>query len=119
MRRNHILWLVVPPSVWAIHFLASYMTIAIWCAKFADESGDATPVRIAIAAYTVVSLAIIVVMAGLSYRQHRKGGNAPHDDDTYGDHVRFTGQATFLLSLLSGVATIFTALVVVFVGSCD
>ncbi len=119
MRRNHILWLVVPPGVWAVHFLASYVTIAIWCAKFADESGDATPVRIAIAAYTVVALAIIVVMAGLSYRQHRTGGVAPHDDDTYEDHVRFTGQATFLLSLLSGVATIFTALVVVFVGSCD
>ncbi|WP_372724532.1 transmembrane prediction [Novipirellula sp.] len=119
MRRNHILWLVVPPGVWAVHFLASYLTIAIWCAKFADESADATPVRIAVAIYTVLALAIIVGMGFLSYRQHRTGGTAPHDEDTPGDHIRFTGQATFLLSLLSGVATFFTSLVVVFVGSCD
>ncbi len=119
VRRNHILWLVVPPGVWAVHFLASYMTIAIWCAKFADDSADATPVRIAIAVYTVLALAIIVGIGFLSYRQHRNGGNAPHDEDTPEDHIRFTGQATFLLSLLSGVATIFTSLVVVFVGSCD
>ncbi|WP_345682814.1 transmembrane prediction [Novipirellula caenicola] len=117
-RRNHILWLVVPPGVWAVHFLASYLTIAIWCAKFAGDNADANPVRIAIAVYTVVALAIIVLMGWLSYRQHRSGGSPPHDQDTYEDHVRFVGQATFLLALLSGVATIFTALVAVFVRSC-
>ncbi|EMI17418.1 transmembrane prediction [Rhodopirellula maiorica SM1] len=110
---------MVPPGVWAIHFLASYLTIAIWCAKFADETGNASPVRIAIAGYTILALAIIVVVGTIGYRKHRKGGVPPHDKNTAGDHIRFTGQATFLLSLLSGVATIFTALVVVFIRSCD
>ncbi|QDV69561.1 hypothetical protein Poly24_32770 [Rosistilla carotiformis] len=116
--RNHIVWLLIPPTTWAIHFLASYLTIAIVCAK--SETGDAMPIRIAIAIYTLVALGVIALVGWHSHRQHRHGdASAPHDGNTSDVQLRFIGYATLLLAALSGVATLFTALVVLFIGSCD
>jgi hypothetical protein len=42
----------------------------------------------------------------------------PHDHDTPADRHRFLGFATFLLGLLSALATIFTALVAIFFQDC-
>ncbi|KAA5542621.1 hypothetical protein FYK55_13885 [Roseiconus nitratireducens] len=114
------LWsLTFPPLVWAVHFLASYLTAAIWCAKAGPQAGDADPVRVAIAAYTVVALTLIAVFGWIAFRKHRTGeATLPHDFDSRADQHRFLGFATTLLAILSFVATVFTALVVVFVGSC-
>lgn len=116
--RNHLLWLISPPLVWAAHFLASYLTIAIFCAKSAD--GNATAIRIAVATYTIVALMLIGIVGVHSFRQHRFGNQSlPHDDDTASDQLRFVGYSTLLLAVLSAVATLFTTLVVVFIGNCD
>ncbi len=114
---NHILWLVLPLFTWAAHFLASYITIAIWCAK--SSSSDAMPARLAVGGFTVLALVLIGSFGVRCWRQHRRGNHSPpHDDNSPQDHSRFIGYAGFLLALLSAVATLFTALVVVFVGSC-
>jgi hypothetical protein len=42
----------------------------------------------------------------------------PHDDDTPEDRQRFLGFATLLLSVLSAVAVIYAAAVVVFIERC-
>ena len=119
--RNERLWLLVAsPTLWAAHFMASYLTAAIWCAKFAGPDSLLGPVRPAIGVYTVAALIGITIVGGAGLRRHRLGGaSLPHDDDTPEDRHRFIGFATLLLSGMSAVATVYSALVVVFIENCQ
>jgi len=116
---DHLGWLAVSPLVWAAHLLISYCAVAIYCAKYAPPDGEVTEVRWAVLVLTVLALAVIGWVARLGYVRHRSGqGIAPHDHDTEEDRHRFFGLATFFLSLLSGVATLFTALVFFMMETC-
>lgn len=119
-REVELLWtLFTAPVVWALHFLACYVGAAIFCEKPDILGGDFDNLRIAIAALTVLSLAMIVVSAMLAWRQWGFGtGYPPHDDPTRRDRLLFQGYATLLLSGLSFIAVIFTALPVLFVNEC-
>jgi hypothetical protein len=118
-RHESLWWLAVSPTIWAGHFLLSYMTAAIWCAKFAPHDGTLGPVRWAIGGYTVAALMGIGLTARHGLRRHRRGTESvPHDFDTAGDRHGFLGYATVLLSVLSAVAVIFAALVVLFFEDC-
>lgn len=114
------LWtLIVSPTIWAAHFLACYITAAVWCARFA-ETRSFQEVRLAIGAYTLAATAGIAANGLGGYRRHRFGNEeVPHDDDTPEDRHRFLGLATLLLAGLSAVATLFVASVALFVRSCD
>lgn len=114
------LWrLIVSPTIWAVHFMACYLTAAIWCAKFAARFDSIAPVRWAIAVYTIVALAGIAWNGSSGLRRHRFGAESlPHDFDTPGDRHRFLGFATTLLAGLSAVAVVFAAMVVVFFEDC-
>lgn len=114
------LWtLALPPLIWAVHFLLSYCTAAIWCAKFAGQSGSLGTARLAVAVYTAVALAALLFSGLSGYRKHRLHQvPAPHDRDTPEDRYRFLGQATMLLAGLSAIAVCYAALVVVFIRSC-
>ncbi len=118
---NQSLWmLTVSPTIWAAHFMACYLTAAIWCAKHAGPDGSLEGVRLAMAAYTAVALAGIGIMAWIGYRRHGYGSEAlPHDMDTPGDRHRFLGFATLLLSGLSAVAVLYVAMVAIFMKTCD
>ena len=113
------LWaLVASPVAWAAHFLLSYVTAAIWCAKF-PEPGTFGTVRAAIAGYTVAALAVVAWVGWQGYVRHRAGGEPPpHGRDTPEDRARFLGFATLLLSGLSAVAILYAALTLVFFRSC-
>lgn len=114
-----LMMLTVGPLIWAVHFLASYLTAAIWCAKAVPRSGSLTSVRIAIAVYTVVALAGIAATAWYGYRRHTYGkATVPHDFDTPEDRHRFLGFATLLLAGLSAVATGFVALAAFYMETC-
>lgn len=111
--------LTASPTIWAVHFLACYLTAAIWCAKYAGPDESLAPVRIAIAVYTAVALLGIAGTGWSGYLRHRHGSETlPHDFDTPEDRHRFLGFATLLLSALSFVATIYVALAAVFIESC-
>lgn len=114
------LWtLFTAPVVWALHFLACYVGAAVFCEKPAWLGADFDNLRIAIAVATVLSLATIVVSAILAWRQWGFGaGDPPHDDPTRQDRLLFQGYATLLLSGLSFVAVIFTALPALFLTAC-
>lgn len=120
-RSGDSIWiLTISPGIWSLHFLVSYVTAAVWCAKFAGESGSLKGARIAIAVYTVLALIAIAITGWLGYRRHSYGAaSLPHDDDTPADQYRFLGFSTLLLSALSAVATLFVASVAYFIGSCD
>jgi hypothetical protein len=124
--REESLWrLTFPPAIWGLHFLLSYCTAAVWCAKVAGPGGSLVAggpldgVRVAVGAYTVVAVGAITVLGWIGFQRHAYGAAlAPHDDDTPEDRHRFLGLATVLLAGLSAVATLYTALVAVFFESC-
>jgi hypothetical protein len=100
--------------------MLSYITAAIWCGRFAGDGGTLGPVRTAIAIYTLVALAAIAALAWMGLRAQDVGeSDPPYDADSPEDRHRFLGRATVLLSALSAVATIFSALAVVFLETCQ
>ena len=118
---KHIfLWLLAAaPLIWAGHFLLSYTTAAVWCAKFAGRDGLLRPAHVAIGWYTVFALAGILLVAVDGYRRHGHGFEADeHGLDSPEDRHRFLGFATLLLAGLSAVATIYVALSVFFLRQC-
>lgn len=118
--KKESLWLLTfSPAIWAVHFLLSYGTASVWCAKISGRDNSIRGALLAIIVYTAVALAGILIVGWVGYRRHRLGnGNLPHDDDTPEDRTRFLGFATLLLSGLSGVATMFSAFVLFFFRRC-
>ena len=117
--RSERLWVpVAAPVIWAIHFMACYITAALWCGRFAPAS-SVGGLRLMIAAYSVVAMAGI---AGLfMHGRRRRRSLLPtraHDDDTPEDRRHFMAFMTMLLAGLSLVATAFTALAAVLVDGC-
>lgn len=118
--KNESLWmLTISPALWAGHFLLSYVTAAVWCAKLAGRDGSLLEVRLAIAVYTALALLGIGITGWVGYRRGDLGcSSTPHDLDTPEDRHRFLGFATLLLSCLSAVATLYVALAAVFIETC-
>ena len=106
--RDQALWILpASPVLWSLHFMACYITAAIWCGKVAGRLDAAPTLRLLIAGYTVAALAAIFAVGWKGYRAHRSGAaRLPHDDDTPEDRHRFMGFATLLLSGLSAVAVL-------------
>jgi hypothetical protein len=116
---NASLWiLAASPVLWSVHFLASYMVAAALCGRLGD--GTIEPVRTAILLFTLVALAGIAAVGWVAYGwQRAASGPAPHDADTPEDRRGFMGMATLLLSGLSAVGVIYSALTVAFIGTCQ
>jgi hypothetical protein len=114
------LWrLVWPPAIWAAHFLLSYATGTLWCAKIAGPDGALDAARAAVAIYTILALAGIAAVGRRGWQRHAfDGSETNHDFDSPEDRHRFLGFATALLAGLSAFATMFTALAVVFLRDC-
>lgn len=105
------LWpLVLGPAIWALYFLISYVTAAVWCAKAAAANGVPDVPRLAIAGYTLAALLGIAGVAAGGWRRYRAARAA--------DSRRFLGFTTMLLCGLSGIATVYVALPILFIRSC-
>ena len=115
------LWIVAAsPAIWSVHFLACYITAAIWCGVVAGRDAPLSSARLAIAIYTAIALAAIGAVGWMGFRAQRLGSETPpHDADSPEDRHRFLGLATVLLSGLSAVATIYSALAAVFIETCE
>jgi hypothetical protein len=118
--QNESLWLLTAsPAIWAAHFMVSYITAAVWCARLAGPDASLWTVRVVIAVLTAAAFAGIGTIGWIGFRHHRLGNETvPHDADTAEDRHRFVGFATFLLSSLSAVATLYSFLTIVFIESC-
>lgn len=116
-RAGDLWFLAVGPAIWGLHFMVSYVTMAVACARMPDAA--LTTQRIALAALTGAALLGIAAAGARAARRHLRGGDGlPHDDDTAGDRRRFLGFAALLLCALSFVATAWVALPLVFFGTC-
>lgn len=117
-RPRYLVLLAASPTIWASHFLLAYCTAAVWCEKV-SPAGSLGAAGVAIWIFTAAAIAAIAAIGGLAWRRHRYGnGELPHDFDSAADRHRFLGFACLLLSGLSAVAVLYSALAVVLVGSC-
>jgi len=116
-REPSLWWLVVSPGLWALHLLASYVTVAIWCGKAVSRGGALGNARVAVIVYTALALAGVLATALRGYRHHRAGAPAHHADTAMGRR-QFLGLTTLLLSLLSAIAIAYAALPTLYIGSC-
>lgn len=114
------LWrLIAGPILWAVHFVACYATVAVWCAKVVEVGAPLGFSRTLVLIYTAVALAGIALSGWRGLKHHRYGtATLPHDADTPADRHRFLGFSTLLLAGLSFVATIYVASIVLFVETC-
>jgi hypothetical protein len=118
-RRDTMWLLTIAPAIWAAHLLLSYVSAAVWCAKFVPPAAPLGGVHTAITWYTAVALAGIAIVGWEGFRRHRHGTEATtHDLDTPEDQHRFLGFATLLLSGLSAVAVLYVALAATFFETC-
>jgi hypothetical protein len=110
------LWtLIVPPSMWAAHFLFSYLWAALNCAKVGEFATFPTLFAIG----TAVALVVIVAAGWVAHVQaNRKGDTPPHDSGTEIDRLRFLATATVLLAALSFIGVVFTAMPVIVLTDC-
>src|SRR5690606_17806208 len=78
------LWrLVAGPATWAVHFLLSYVTVAVHCAKTPAVDATLGGTALALWTYTAVALAMIAAIGWAGWRQHRHGASPlPHDAGT-------------------------------------
>jgi hypothetical protein len=122
------LWLLtIAPTIWATHLLSSYITAAVWCARFAGPDGALGGVRTAVVWYTAVALVGIAFVGWEGFRRHRfpsttlgAGGTeaTTRDLDSPEDRHRFLGFSTLLLAGLSAVAVLYAALAATYFETC-
>jgi hypothetical protein len=130
LREKADLWtLLMPPTVWAVHFLFCYLVAAIHCAKLGGINltepssgisfaplGEVQPL---VAGGTVLALVLIAIGARQAWRHWGFGDDdPPYDAATPENRQHFVGFATLLLSGLSFVSVIFIALPAFLIGDC-
>jgi hypothetical protein len=118
-KSRYLVLMALGPAVWMLHFLVSYVTVSVWCARYSSIGGSLGPVQSWIFGYTIVALAAIALSAWGGHHRHTfEAGEPPHDADTPEDRHRFLGFATMLLAGLSAVATLYSAMAVFTFESC-
>lgn len=116
--RASVWMLTTGPTVWTLHFLTCYITVAVWCAK-ASSVAPLVGVRIVLGGLTVLALGLIAWFGWRGLRQHLFGtATLPHDAPTADDRHRFLGFATTLLCGLSFVAVLYSAFVLLIFSTC-
>ena len=118
--KHESLWLLAAPAlVWAGHFLLSYATAAVWCAKLGERFGGLGPARGALMGYTALALIGIAWLGYIGYERHRRAEKAaPHAEDTAESRHAFMGLAMLLLAGLSALAVLYAGLPALLIGSC-
>ncbi len=117
-RRENLWLLTMSPAIWSAHFLLSYLTAAIWCAKAPGPDAALDEVRVVIAIYTIAALLGIGTTGWVAWQRQETIGVDTGPGDTAEDRHEFLAFATLILSGLSAVATVYVALAPVFIGTC-
>src|SRR5688500_12511273 len=118
--KRESLWLLtVSPVTWSAHFLLSYLTAAVWCAKASGPSVGLSTIRVAMSVYSIVALIGFAITGWRGYRRHAFGSvTSTHDFDSPAGRHGFLGFAVVALSMLSAIATFYVALPIVFMENC-
>jgi hypothetical protein len=120
------LWLLLLPlTIWAVHFLAVYVVAAIYCAKAVDIGAAIPAIRWIAAAVTVVALGAIgaAIWYGRHCGRYGRYGRQSSGQQTpiapgSRDQARFVWNVLLLMSALSALAVIYVGSVTLFFGDC-
>lgn len=118
--RDNLWTLITPPTVWALHFLISYVLAAYACAPNARIFETIGGMRIAIAIVTLLALVLIAVVFRRALHEWRTEGGSGfyNDEDSEAGRERFLEFSTVLLAALSFVSVLFVALPVLINADC-
>lgn len=119
--RRHDLWyLIGGPTIWAIHFLTSYVGAAVFCAKASSPDVSLAGLRIFIAILTALALAGVAYAGAAAFRRGElaEAADPPYDENSLEGRHRFLGFATLLLCGLSAVAILYGALPAFLMPDC-
>lgn len=108
MRPRRFTWLALPLLPWAIHFVAIYSLQGLVCARgWSQPAGVAGMVGL-----TIIALVAIAWIGTHAWRALRRLGRDEHGR-------RFTMQVASMLSVLSWVAVLFTAMPLLWLPPCE
>src|SRR5688572_14595640 len=120
-KHDSLWWVAAPPGVWGAHFVLSYATAAVWCAK-AGPDASLLVARVAIGAYTALALVAVGGVARRGFAQYRslprEATKETEELDSPEVRHHFLGFTLIALSALSALAISFGAMAAVFIGSC-
>jgi hypothetical protein len=110
------------PLIWVTHFLVSYAATAVFCAKLAGGAAGIGTLRWGIAVATALALSGIAWAGRRSWHQWRHSNeDSIIEDDADGSHEdrhQFLGHAALLLTVISFIGVIYTALPALLTASC-
>lgn len=115
------LWrLVLCPTIWALHFAASYAATALFCGRLAEAGDGVLPLRGGVVVATAVALALILWLGWQAWRQWNIAGHKARTTAESGNETRhrFMGRAGFLLAIISFVGVVYVTLPVLLIGTC-
>jgi hypothetical protein len=116
--------ITLAPAVWAVHFVLSYASTAVYCSRWGEGEATIQAFRIAIAVGTLVALAMIGWLGWRGWRQWdsrvgRSGLQVLEDlVEEHEERHEFLGHAAMLLAIISFDGVIYTSLPVALIGSC-
>ena len=110
--RDSLIGMVASPLVWAAHFLVCYTVVALACAfGFGTETGGEWGiVRIVLLIVSAGAVLVIVGLCFLAYRRWRQSGGSEPPHDHRQERHQFMSVAALLLSVLSGIGVVYTAI---------
>lgn len=112
------LWFpVVAPAVWAVHFMVTYVAVALACtepgAPFTDNA------RTLVTMISALAIAVILWCFGCGVAAHDgRGPWRSYDDDTPEDRHLFMAMTTMLLAGLSLLGSAFVIAAALAPGAC-
>lgn len=114
------LWtLIAAPTIWAVHFLLSYVVAAVECAPNNEIFEPIAGTRLMVAGITAIALGAIGLVLWRSIREWRRHGSGyRHNEDSDLDRERFLEFSTVLLAALSFVGVLFVAMPALTIVDC-
>ncbi len=115
------LWrIALGPSVWAAHFLISYIAAAIYCAKGGAGPEGILTFRIAVGVAGLVALGALAWIGRQAWRQWNRGESREdiHDGAVAEDRHQFLGHAALLLVVVSTVGVLYSSLPILVLDGC-
>lgn len=118
--RDSLIGMVASPLVWAAHFLVCYTVVALACAfGFGTEAdGEWGTVRTVLVIVSAGAVLIITGLTFLAFRRWRQSGGSEPPHDNRQERHQFMSVAGLLLSVLSGIGVVYTAIPLLVLPIC-
>ncbi len=118
IQRDSLIAMIAAPILWAVHFTLVYFAVALRCAVdfFSGEWLGVSTLGWTIGLLTVAAIAGIAVLGLLGYRRWRT--SPEHSAPEPAGRQRFLALSALLLSILSIVGVIYTAIPMPLMAPC-